>query len=121
MAEHVVTSTGELADGERLIVHLEGREIAVFYKDGDYYSYANWCPHQSGPVCEGITTGRLKASYDRDTRTVEKEWEMDGKILVCPWHTWKFDVTTGRCVSWPDISLVSYEVEVSGDDVIVKI
>ena len=34
-------------------------EIGVFFKDGAYFAYSNYCVHSGGPACEGIMINRV--------------------------------------------------------------
>lgn len=119
--DHIVADTDDLAEGERIVIEISGRQIGVFNIDGEYYAYANWCAHQGGPVCEGGTTGQQSASFDRETLETTVEWERDGEILVCPWHGWQFNLTTGDCPSRPSRRLPTYPVRVEDGQVIVSV
>lgn len=121
MARHVVCADGELDEGGRKLVQLEGREIAVFYIDEEYRAFVNWCPHQGGPACEGLMSGTKEASYDHDSGEVSLEWGREGEILNCPWHGWEFDVMSGECLSRPPTKLPSYPVHVEDGDVVVTL
>lgn len=121
MTDHVVAAADEISDGERILVQLKGREIGVFYIDGEYYAFANWCAHQSGPCCEGTLTGTQQASFDRDTLDYTLEWVKEGKILNCPWHGWEYDVTTGECLSRKSVVLPEYPVRVEDGEIIVTL
>lgn len=111
---HKVAAAADLEDGERVIEEIEGLEIAVFSVDGKYYAVANFCPHQAGPLCEGLLMGRIRGSegwrleYD-DTETV----------ISCPWHGWRFDVTTGQNLQSDRYAVPTYDVEVENGDVYV--
>ena len=112
---HRVASVEELsADGDRVIVDVEGVEVAVFRIDGEYHALANFCPHQSGPLCEGRLVGRIRGGdgwqldYDGDERNV-----------VCPWHAWTFDVTTGESIHTDRYRVPTFDVEVEDGDVFV--
>jgi len=121
MSEHTVGKQSELDDGDRLVVELEGRDVAVFNVDGEYYAYTNWCAHQGGPVCEGQTTGRKEATFDRETLETELNWVREGEILTCPWHAWEYDLVSGECKSRNGIQLISHQVEVRGEDLVVSV
>ncbi len=121
MAEHRVVPEDELGEGEHVIVELEGREIGVFNIDGEYYAHTNWCAHQSGPICEGPTSGFLEATYDSETLETEYEWSREGEIIACPWHGWEFDLVTGECHSRKGIRLISHETDVRDGHIYVTI
>lgn len=120
MAEHVVTSADELDEGDRMLVELEGREVAVFNVGGDYYAYTNWCAHQSGPVCEGALSGTWEATFDRKSLKTSMEWCADGEVLTCPWHGWEYDIESGESLS-NGSRLPSHDVTVEDGDVVVSI
>jgi 3-phenylpropionate/trans-cinnamate dioxygenase ferredoxin subunit len=105
---HIVARAGEIAPGERLIVTLEGRSIGVFNIKGELVAIRNSCPHQGGPLCEGVLTGLAMPS-----RPGEYRYERRGEIVRCPWHGWEFDLRSGQ--SWFDpvhTRVRSYEVRV---------
>jgi nitrite reductase/ring-hydroxylating ferredoxin subunit len=118
---HAVASADAVSPGERLLVEVEGVEIAVFNVDGDYRAYPNWCAHQGGPACEGRLTGRATATYDRETLETSVEWVAEGETLICPWHDWEYDVRSGRCVSKPDVQLPAYPVGVEDGELVVDL
>lgn len=117
MAErHYVADTAELAsDGERVIVEIDGREIAVFNIGGEYFALLNYCVHQAGPLCEG----QLKDRIVVDEATWEWGTTDEVQYIECPWHTWQFDVTTGEHVGDPSIRVPTYDVEIENEKIYV--
>jgi nitrite reductase (NADH) small subunit len=77
-----VADVGDLAAGEGRVVDVDGRSLAVFNVDGRFYAIDNTCPHRGGPLGEG---------------------DVDGTIVVCPWHGWRWDVTTGSNANNPAV------------------
>lgn len=76
----VTESAGSAADweiGSMRMRDIGGRKVAVVRTESGFHAVDNACPHQG----YGLTTGSL-----------------DGELLTCLWHNWKFDVTTGACV-----------------------
>lgn len=116
-SHHWIASVEELQDNSRVIADIEGREIAVFTQDGDYYAVANHCIHQSGPLCEGRLQGAEEFQMDGD----DWEWRHndDSRVIVCPWHAWRFDITTGENIDDSRYKVPTYEVEISNGDVYV--
>ena len=121
MTTHTVASTDEIAEGERMLVELEGREIGIFNVDGTYHAYLNWCVHQSGPCCEGSLTGTTEAEYDADAGEVDLSWVKEDKILNCPWHGWEYEIETGDCLSKREHTLPSYPVTVEDGEITVEL
>lgn len=112
---HKVASVDDLESGDRVIVDIEGLEIAVFCIDGDYHAVANYCVHQSGPLCAGELTGHVTVAEDG------WNWKYvdDDRMISCPWHGWKFDVTTGLNLQDERYKVPTYETIVRDDDVYV--
>ena len=84
-----VAGVGELGAGDSRVVEAEGRAIAVFNVDGAYYAIDNLCPHRGGPLADG---------------------DLDGAVIACPWHAWRWDVRTGANVNNPAVKLACFPV-----------
>ena len=84
-----VAGGGEVPAGEGRVVEVAGRTLAVFNVEGRYYAIDNVCPHRGGPLGEG---------------------DLDGTAVSCPWHAWRFDVTTGANVNNPAVKVSCYPV-----------
>lgn len=91
MAKHVVAKVEDVPLGSSRLVHAQGRAIAIFNVDGDYYGIADACPHQGGSLSAGVTVG-LTVS-DAPGRYLHSG---DRRMVRCPWHAWEFDLRTGR-------------------------
>ncbi|HEV8309072.1 MAG TPA: Rieske 2Fe-2S domain-containing protein [Methylomirabilota bacterium] len=101
MAEFTkVADVTELASGEGKIIEAQGKAIALFNCDGTFYAIDNTCLHRGGPLGEG---------------------ELEGTIVTCPWHGWRYDVTTGANVMNASIKVASYPVKVEGNSVLVEL
>jgi nitrite reductase/ring-hydroxylating ferredoxin subunit len=121
MTEHVVASAEELDESERVIVDVEGREVAVFNLDGEYHAVLNWCAHQGGPCGVGLLSGTItSAKYNREEMNVELEWGKDGEILNCPWHAWEYDIKTGECLSRQGVTLPTFPAREQDGEIIVE-
>ena len=79
--------------GRGTFVEHAGRELAVFRFDASPQVVVidNACPHSSGNLSGG---------------------EVRGSVVVCPWHQWEFDLTTGVCVDSPKARVARYPAEV---------
>jgi len=102
MAEFVkVASTNEIAPGEARQVTAKGKEIALFYIDGEFFALDNACTHEDGPLAEG---------------------EISGAEVVCPFHGARFDIQTGEVLCPPAYEAVArYDVRVTGTDIEVEV
>lgn len=117
MTRHRVADAEEVAeDGDRIIVEVEGQEIGVFRVDGELHALPNFCPHQAGPLCQGEITGRMVVNEDG----WEWRYVQEGEIVTCPWHGWKYDITSGENIKDDRYSLPAYGVTVEDGDVYVE-
>jgi 3-phenylpropionate/trans-cinnamate dioxygenase ferredoxin subunit len=91
MARHVVAATSEFPPGTRRLIDVDGRAIAVFNLKGEYFALLNRCPHNGGPLAEGVITGLLQSATPGDYSNAR-----EGEIIRCPWHGWEFDIKTGK-------------------------
>ena len=95
-----VGKKSEIEQGKAIVADLGGPKVAVFNVDGIYHVLSNECGHQGGPLGEG---------------------KLEGFSVVCPWHQWKFDVTTGTCLSVGGSSVRKYEVAAAGEELYIRV
>ena len=103
MSEGGRTKVAEVADlgaGQAKVVEVGGRSVAVFNVDGRFYAIDNVCPHRGGPLGEG---------------------DVDGTVVVCPWHGWRWDVTTGANANNPAVKIACFATRVTDGDVFVEL
>ena len=113
---HHVIAADDIGDGERVIVEIAGREIAVFHSNGEFHALSNYCTHQGGPACEGLLGGTLDVDEEN-----ELVWTCEDEIVACPWHGWEFDITDGAHTASDDYRLPTYDVHVRDGDVYVEL
>lgn len=97
---------GLYENGARVTVEIDGQEITVFNSGGEFYAVLNYCVHQAGPLCEGRLSGHMTIGDDG----WDWSYDHDQKYISCPWHGWKFDITTGESVSDARYKVPTYEV-----------
>jgi len=112
--EYVVATVEDIPDGQHIVVKVHGREIGVFNVRGQYYALPNVCIHQNGPLCRGAVSGTVMASAETGWK---RTWTNDGEIIVCPWHSLEFNVTTGQCLAYPKRRLPTYEVKLEDNEI----
>ena len=72
-----VTHSANVPAREGRSVRMGDVELAIFNLNGRFLTIENACPHQGGPLCDGIVSGAT---------------------VVCPLHGWRFDLETGLAV-----------------------
>jgi nitrite reductase (NADH) small subunit len=97
MAEFVrICSQAELPKaGEVSEFVVGGRALCVANVNGTISVLDGTCPHEGGPLGEGI---------------------IEGGRVVCPWHAYAFDVTTGAAEGDADLKAEVIEAKVEAGE-----
>jgi 3-phenylpropionate/trans-cinnamate dioxygenase ferredoxin subunit len=75
-----VIDQNALADGEHVVVDVDGTDVAVFKIEGRFYAIEDVCTHDGAEIASG---------------------ELDGCEIICPRHGARFCVKTGEVKSPP--------------------
>ena len=103
MSEFVkVANTSDLASGQGMVVEINGRPVALFNVNGEFYALDNTCMHRGGPLGEGYV--------DPSNLTVQ-----------CPWHGWVYSLSTGVSPVNSMAKVEKFDVMVEGDEVKVAL
>jgi 3-phenylpropionate/trans-cinnamate dioxygenase ferredoxin component len=97
-----IAKTNQIPPGTMQAFSVEGKKILVTNIDGNIYAINGICTHMGGDLSKG---------------------KLDGKIVTCPRHGSRFDVTTGVSISGPHIAFLrlktgnepAFETKVEGD------
>lgn len=95
-----VGEISDLQDGQAKTVEAGGNQIALIKKGGKFFALDNSCVHHGGPIGEGY---------------------IEGDNVVCPWHSWKYNVKTGISPVNPMAKLQVFNVKVEGKDILVEV
>jgi nitrite reductase (NADH) small subunit/3-phenylpropionate/trans-cinnamate dioxygenase ferredoxin subunit len=95
-----VCRVGDIAEGEGKAVSVGDKVIAVFLAGGRYAAIDDCCPHMGASLSEGY---------------------VEGGIVTCPWHAWRFRLQDGAWADNPRIYIGCYPVRVEGDLVQVQV
>jgi nitrite reductase/ring-hydroxylating ferredoxin subunit len=115
MHEIFVIHQASFKEGEGQIAHVGREEIGVFNHGGRYYTYSNFCLHQGGPACEGLTIAKVEEKILADKTPKGLYFSLDKIHFVCPWHGYEYDLLTGECVSDRKLKLRRYDVIEKGE------
>ena len=86
MADVLVCKDGEIAEGGVRVIQAGEVEIGVIRHDGKYYAYRNHCPHQGGPVCEGIRMPGVLDIIGEGGIFLQQDFDQKDIHIVCPWQ-----------------------------------
>jgi len=93
----VVAQQSDMAIGSMKLVRVDGHRLVLVRTSTGFHALDNACPHEG----YGLVTGAL-----------------DGEMLTCEWHNWKFNVADGSCVLGEE-AVARHDVTLDGDDVVV--
>jgi nitrite reductase (NADH) small subunit len=92
MTDVTLGPVDEIPVGEGRTFTVEGRQIAVFrLRDGSLRALDAVCPHRGGPLADGIA---------------------DSQVVVCPLHSFTYDLDTGDEVANGGVGVQSYPARV---------
>src|ERR1051326_686726 len=95
-----VARVDEIHEQRGTLVCVEGEEIAIFKREGQYFAMSNVCAHQHFSKLH--------------------QGQIEGFSVTCPMHGWTFDVRTGRAVSGEG-RVACYDVKVIDQSLLVNI
>ena len=95
-----VTGLEHVPHGSGSLFTVAGKDVAVFNVDGNICAISDTCPHAGGSLGMG---------------------KLDGRIVTCPVHGMKFDVTTGCFAGTSDVGVPSFPVKVVDGQILVAI
>jgi nitrite reductase/ring-hydroxylating ferredoxin subunit len=112
-----IGAVADFPEGRFEIVEAQRREIGVVRWNGRFFAIRNICPHLGAPLCAGGVMPLV-------TEDPETPWQLavdrERVLVVCPWHRWEFDASTGRALVG-GLRVKSYPVRVEDARVLVEI
>jgi nitrite reductase/ring-hydroxylating ferredoxin subunit/multimeric flavodoxin WrbA len=84
-------SAESLKDPPLREISVQGKPIALSYKDGKFGAVLGVCTHVGGPLGKG---------------------QLDGDYIVCPWHYWQFHRITGSARPGYEDKIPTYELKI---------
>ncbi len=91
---------GKIRDGSYVAVYPKGLSILLVRVEGELFAIANKCAHMACPLEGG---------------------KLEGAVLTCPCHDWRFDVRTGAFLDASELALTTYPVKVEDGKVLVDV
>jgi 3-phenylpropionate/trans-cinnamate dioxygenase ferredoxin component len=101
MAEfHETITLDRLPPGKGKVVRIAGRDIALFSVDGQVHAIDDACPHA------GVSLGSGK---------------LRGNVVTCRGHGFRYDVTTGSCITIAGLRAASHPVRIIEGKIMVEL
>ncbi len=95
-----VAKLQEIPPGTATTVTVAGKDIALFNVDGSLYAMDDACLHHGASLGFG---------------------KLEGKVVTCRAHGWKYDVTTGKTLNVPDFGVGCYPVKIEDGKVLISL
>jgi nitrite reductase/ring-hydroxylating ferredoxin subunit len=76
------------------------RVVALFNVAGEFFALDGVCPHQGGPLGQGV---------------------LEGDTVTCPWHGWQFNVRNGQCRLSPSVAQPKIPLRIEKEAVFVQV
>jgi nitrite reductase/ring-hydroxylating ferredoxin subunit len=92
-------TASEIPPGTGKELTLEGRIIALFNVEGEFFAMDGICAHAGGPVGKG---------------------QLQANIVTCPWHGWQYDVRSGENCLNESIRQQKFPVSVEGEEIFIE-
>ena len=90
-----VANLADLAEGTMKMVKVDGHRVCLVRTSSGVHAIDHACPHEG----YGLTQG-----------------DLNGELLTCAWHNWKFRVTDGACVQGEEgVTVHDVDVDTVGD------
>ena len=118
---HCVAKSSEIVEGGRIVVEVAETTVGVFRVEGRLYAYENTCPHQGGPVCQGLLIPRVEEKLNAAMGMEGFRFDEADPRLVCPWHGFEFSLKTGCHPGKAEIRLTQVEVSEEEGEVYVGV
>lgn len=86
--------------GRSMVVRVAGKDVALFNVGGNVYAMDDVCAHAGA----SLGSGKLR-----------------GNIVTCPGHGFRYDVTSGHCVSISGMRVAAYPVSIVDGKIMVSV
>ncbi len=90
----------ELQEGKMKLMRSQGKPVLLIRQKGKIYVIDDRCPHMGCKFSNG---------------------SLDGDVVICPCHDWRFNLETGEYEDQPSYVLTKYPFKVEAGKVWVKL
>jgi len=95
-----VATLGEVPPGTKLGRIVAGVRVLLVNAGNGIQAYEDRCAHRDVRLCEG---------------------SLEGRLLTCKAHEWRYDVDTGCAIERPGVRLRRYKVRLEAARILVEI
>jgi len=95
-----VAKVQQIHEQRTVLVAINGKEIALFKRNGEVFAINNVCAHQHFSMLH--------------------EGDIEGFEVTCPMHGWRYDLRTGLSTTGQG-KVARYNVSIVGEDVLIEV
>ncbi len=95
-----VAELSKLAEGKPSAVFPLGLPVLLILRGAEVFALENRCAHMGCPLAAG---------------------KLDGNILQCPCHDWRFDIRDGKFIDAPELAVKTYAAEIQDGKIFLRI
>ncbi|MFZ0850442.1 MAG: Rieske (2Fe-2S) protein [Hyphomicrobiaceae bacterium] len=121
MREIAIGKVATFPNPGRKVIEVDGVAVGVFCRNGTFTAFENVCPHMGGPVCQGKLIARVQELVADDKTSLGFSFSPEQTNVVCPWHGYEFDISSGRHQGDPRLRLRPVKITVVDDDVVISL
>jgi len=121
MRDVVIGKVAAFPDPGRKVVEIDGAEVGVFCQNGRFTAFENVCPHMGGPVCQGKIIARVQEVIAHDKTSLGLAFSKEETNVVCPWHGYEFNISTGQHQGNPRLRLRPVKIEIVDGDLVISV
>ena len=121
MREIAIGKVAAFPNPGRRVIEVDGVAVGVFCRNGTFTAFENVCPHMGGPVCQGKLIARVQELVADDKTSLGLSFSPEQTNVVCPWHGYEFDISSGRHQGNPRLRLRPVKITVVDDDVVISL
>lgn len=95
-----VCSLADIPPGKSRPARIGSEDVALFNVEGEVHAIENTCLHAGAALCGG---------------------NLSGKVVSCPVHGWRYDVTSGALLIAPEKRVRTFPVAIADGKVMVQV
>ena len=97
---HKIGSINDYSNGNKWIIEINKKPIALFKYENKFYALKNGCMHQGFPLADG---------------------NLNKYMVECPLHGWVYDIRDGKCLSLGNRYTITYKIRIKDDDIEINL
>lgn len=92
------------------MVDVGNTTVGIFRVHGQLHAWENTCPHQGGPVCQGLILPAVREVLNEQQAAFGYAFDEGEMRIICPWHGYEFSIQSGCHPAKADIRLTAVTV-----------